>query len=228
MLSIEPPPDSKPLLEAMRAVGHGKYFGIALTSRHAVDALMGAAHELNLDARAFHGVKLACVGEKTAEALKQFGLRADIVPPANFNAESLVAEIVRHGLANGQSWLLPLADQARDTLAEGLAAAGALVQRVMAYRSVPVSALAPEIEAALERGLIDWVTVTSPSIARTLHQLLGKRAEGIKPLSFSPAISAALEELHWPAAGQTSESTEESILEFFSSPHFLSDTRNSD
>ncbi len=67
-----------------------------------------------------------------------------------------------------------------------------------------------------------------PSIARTLHQLLGKRAEGIKPLSFSPAISAALEELHWPAAGQTSESTEESILEFFSSPHFLSDTRNSD
>ncbi len=102
MLSIEPPPDSKPLLEAMRAVGHGKYFGIALTSRHAVDALMGAAHELNLDARAFHGVKLACVGEKTAEALKQFGLRADIVPPANFNAESLVAEIVRHSLANGR------------------------------------------------------------------------------------------------------------------------------
>ena len=212
MLTIEPAEDLTFMHEAMKAVQAGKYFGIALTSRHAVEALMRVADELSLDSRAFHAVKLACVGEKTAEALRQFGLRADVVPAEKFNAESLLAEIVRHGLAANKKWLLPQADQAREALAVGLGAAGAEVDAVVAYRSVPARALSAEIQAALARDAIDWVTVTSPSIARTLHGLLGEHARRIKPLSLSPAISAVLEELGWPAAAQASEATEESLI----------------
>lgn len=218
MLTIEPPEDAQPLERALQQVIVGKTFGIAFTSRHAVDAVMQAVHSLSRDVRMFAGVKLACVGEKTATALAEIGLRADVVPAEGFNAENLVHQIVSLGYADQKRWLLPQADQARETLEVGLIAAGAAVDRVTAYRSVPAQALSPEIASALQRGAIGWVTVTSPSIARTVHRLLGDHVARVKPLSLSPAISAVLSELGWPAAAMASEATEESLLDCVGRP----------
>ncbi len=212
MLSIEPPETTWGLEQAVIHTCLGKYFGIAFTSRHAVDAFMQMAWRIERDARALCNVKLACVGDKTAEALREAGLRADVVPDSTFNAQSLVQEIVKHDYALGKSWLLPQGDLARDTLAAGLQAAGAQVECLTAYRSVPATALLPEIHSAIERGAIQWVTVTSPSIARTLHGLLGAHASRIQPISLSPAISQVLAELGWPAVAEASQATEESLL----------------
>ena len=211
MLSIQPPEDLSPLHAAIERLQSGQIFGMAFTSRHAVQAVMQAIEALSLDSRAFHSVKLACVGDKTAEELQRFGLRPDIVP-REFNAESLLAEIIGRGWAAGRSWCLPQADQARDRLESGLIQAGARVERVTAYRSVPAESLSPEVQAALDRGAIQWVTVTSPSIARTLHRLLGKHCDQVQPLSLSPAISQVLNEMGWPAAAEADQATEESLL----------------
>lgn len=212
MLSIEPPKDAQPLEQAILQISAGHYTGIAFTSRHAVEAVMKVVHRLSRDARIFKGVTLACVGDKTAEALAEYGLLADVVPEKNFNAAHLVEQIVHLEQAAGKRWLLPQADQARDTLEAGLKNAGAMVDRVTAYCSLPALALCTEIQSALDRHAIQWVTVTSPSIARTLVTLLGDRAGAIKPISLSPAISAVLQELGWPAAAEASSATEEALL----------------
>jgi uroporphyrinogen III methyltransferase/synthase len=212
MLTIEPTADPERLRAALERMAQGHVFGIAFTSRHAVEAVMRMLLSAGSDARVMHGVKLACVGDKTAAALAEFGLRPDLVPTENFNAESLLAEIVRHDWASGKSWLLPQANQARDTLEAGLRAAGARVERVEAYRSIPAARLAPELLSAVQRGAIDWVTVTSPSIARTLRELLGEHASRVKPLSLSPAITRVLAEVGWPAGAQAAEATEEALL----------------
>ena len=53
---------------------------IALSSVHAVDALLGALTALGRDARALAGIKLAAVGEATARRLIELHLAADLVP----------------------------------------------------------------------------------------------------------------------------------------------------
>ncbi len=213
MLEIKPPEDETALEAAIQRLRAGELDGVAFTSRHAVEAVMQALWRHAADARVLHGVTIACVGDKTAETLKQFGVRPDIVPAASFNAESLLSEMMGQGVVTGQRWLLPQADQARESLAAGLIEGGGRVDRVIAYRSVPATELAPELEAAIARGAIDWVTVTSPSIARTLHRLLGQHSQRIKPLSLSPAISQVLADLGWPAVVQADSATEESLIE---------------
>lgn len=213
MLTIEPPLDSQPLQQAISRSSEGYYTGVAFTSRNAVEAVMRTLREMSHDVRIFARAKLACVGDKTAEALAEFSLRADVLPAGTFNAESLVEQIVSMDLAAGQRWLLPQADQARETLEIGLKHAGAEVDRVTAYRSVPAQTLDAEIRAALDRRAIHWVTVTSPSIARTVHGLLGEHATHVKPLSLSPAISVVLSELGWPAAAEASNASEAALLE---------------
>ena len=124
-----------------------------------------------------------------------------------------IERLAKQGLIEGNRWLLPQTEQARDTLADGLARLGAQVERVTAYRSVPATELAAEVRAALERRAIQWITITSPNSAKALHALALPYVEQLKPISLSPAISDTLRELGWPAAAEAQEATEESLLE---------------
>jgi uroporphyrinogen-III synthase len=121
------------------------------------------------DARAFGGVQLAAVGAATAASLRQFGLRADFVPE-RFIAEELLAGLLEAGAGAGRI-LLPRAEQARDLLPDGLRAAGAEVDVVPVYRTIPGTP-APQLLARVRAGEIDIVTLTSSSTARNLATLL--------------------------------------------------------
>jgi uroporphyrinogen-III synthase len=69
--------------------------------------------------------------------------------------------------------LYPRSDLARDALASGLAAAGAIVQEVEAYRTLPETEVDPEARRLAERGEVDVVTFASPSSVRNLAAALG-------------------------------------------------------
>ena len=64
----------------IRGLVEGRYEWIAFTSVNAVRAVREKFEEYGLDARAFAGLKVAAVGEKTAAALAAWGMRADLVP----------------------------------------------------------------------------------------------------------------------------------------------------
>jgi uroporphyrinogen-III synthase len=93
-----------------------------------------------------------------------------------------VAEAILEQIGNvaGQRILLPRADIARETLAQGLRDHGAIVDEVTAYRTVTTDAthpLAQQIRTLLEHDEIDVITFTSSSTVRGLVAALNHKSE---------------------------------------------------
>ena len=123
---------------------------------------------------------------------------ADLVPE-QFRAEAL-AEALAHE-APGRRFLLARASRGREVLAEQLTAAGATVEQIVVYTSTDVEEPDPAVAALLRAGRIDWITVTSSAIARSLVRLFGEDLRRAKLASISPITSGVLRELgHQPAA----------------------------
>jgi uroporphyrinogen-III synthase len=93
--------------------------------------------------------------------------------PEQFIAEELAAVL---GDLTGKRVLLPNADIARPTLEKLLRAAGALVDRVVAYRTVPAPECGVDMAGMLAAGRIDAITFTSGSTARAFIQKIGPDA----------------------------------------------------
>lgn len=104
--------------------------------------------------------QLAAIGRATAAATRAL-LRAPDLVPGEARAAALVAAF---GAVVGRRFLLPASDIARPDLSAGLRAAGATIEVVTAYRTVPV---APEalgrVARLLRAGGLDAITFTSPS-----------------------------------------------------------------
>jgi uroporphyrinogen-III synthase len=110
-------------------------------------------------------LKIAAIGPATAEALHQRGALVHLMP-AEYRAEAILDEI---GDVAGQRILLPRADIARPTLADGLRALGAQVDEVAAYRTVAGVPPPPAFDAL--RAGVDVITFTSSSTARNFVAL---------------------------------------------------------
>ena len=72
-ISVEPPRNPQQMDKAVRGLVEGRYEWIAFTSVNAVRAVREKFEEYGLDARAFSGLKIAAVGDKTAAALAALG-----------------------------------------------------------------------------------------------------------------------------------------------------------
>jgi uroporphyrinogen III methyltransferase / synthase len=166
------------------------------------------------DLRKLGRVKIAAIGPGTAEALTRFHLRADLVPEDTFRAESLASALATE--VAGKSCLLVRASRGREVLAEQLTAAGAKVEQVVAYRSSDVPSPAPAIQTDLERGAIDWITVTSSAIARSLVNMFGASLRQAKLVSISPLTSEVLRELGYPPTAEASVYTMPGVVQALS------------
>ena len=90
-----------------------------------------------------------------------------------------------------------MADIGRDALATGLTQAGALVDRVDAYRTVPTTGVDAKAREALSQGM-DVVTFTSSSTVRNLVEMLnGDRAalDATSIACIGPTTAATAREL---------------------------------
>ncbi len=196
-LELVPPADWQAVDTALdrlaqpRAAG-GAYDWLVLTSINAVDTLADRLDELGHDARVLAGVRVAVVGQATAQALRtRLAVRADLLPE-RFTAASLADEMAQKGGLKGKHCLLLRADIARPGLPAALADAGAVVDQVVAYDTRPPEALDPQALEALRGGAVDWITFTSSSTVRNLHALLGDEASllnGVKTASIGPATT---------------------------------------
>ncbi|HVC94961.1 MAG TPA: uroporphyrinogen-III synthase [Pirellulales bacterium] len=162
-IEITAPDDWGPLDRALARFA--EFDWLVFSSANGVDYLLERLCQRHGDLRPLGPLKLAAIGPGTAEALAGYKLRPDIVPD-ELRAEAL-AEALAGGAA-GRRFLLARASRGREVLAEQLRAAGGEVEQVVVYRSRDVVAPDPEIAAALAAGRIDWVTVTSSAIARSL------------------------------------------------------------
>jgi uroporphyrinogen III methyltransferase/synthase len=161
--------------------------------RHFVERLIG----LGGDAARLQAAHLAAIGPGTAAELARYGLPAEVVPE-QFRAESLAAALAPH--AAGRRFLLARANRGRQVLPEQLAAAGGIVEQIVVYSTEDVVQADPAVAAAMAAGRVDWVTVSSSSIARATIGLFGEQLRRCRLASISPITSATLRELgHEPA-----------------------------
>jgi uroporphyrinogen III methyltransferase/synthase len=154
----------------------GRYEWIVFTSTNAVRAVREKFEEFGLDARAFAGVKIACVGEATAAAVRAFGINPELVPSGEQSSEGLLAEFPPFDevLDPIDRVLLPRADIATETLAAGLRQLGWEIDDVTAYRTVRAAPPAADIRDAIKSGGFHAVCFTSSSTVRNLVGIAGK------------------------------------------------------
>jgi len=198
-IRIGPPPDWRPVDAALARLD--QFDWLVFSSANGVRAFFDRARQIQsppLLQQIASRPKLAAIGPGTADELGRFQLCADLVPE-QFRAERL-AEALRLQAA-GRRFLLIRASRGREVLAEQLLAAGGTVEQVVVYSSTDVERPDPEVAAILRAGGIDWITVTSSSIARSLKRLFGDDLHRAKLASISPLTSQTLRELgHAPAA----------------------------
>lgn len=140
----------------------GEFDWIVLTSVNGVQQVFTRLETVGMDARAFAGVRIAAIGSATAEALREHGLMADLVPQPYTTAAMARAMTEEHDM-KGRRVLLARSAQAGEEPASSLTDAGAAVEEVPAYRTLPVEALPAEAVETLRDGGCDWITFTSAS-----------------------------------------------------------------
>jgi uroporphyrinogen III methyltransferase / synthase len=207
-IEISPPDDWAPVDRALRALDRFDWlvFSSANGVRHLLDRLL-LAHDL----RALGKIRLAAIGPGTAEELARYHLRADIVPK-DYRAESLAAAL-EHESQPGSRFLLARASRGREVLAEELARHAAEVEQVVVYNSRDVAAADPHVVEQLRLGRIDWITVTSSAIARSLARLFGADLSKAKLVSISPLTSETLRSLGFDVAAEADPYTTAGVVE---------------
>ena len=146
------------------------YSWVIFTSANGVEAFFDRMGALNLDSRAFGGVKVGAIGPSTAATLAQRGIVADMVPP-EYVSEAIVQAMQKKDL-KGARILLPRADIGREVLAGGLASLGAQVEQLPIYRTTVPEGSGDKARGLLGNGNIELVTFTSSSTVVNLLSLL--------------------------------------------------------
>lgn len=132
------------------------YTHVAFTSRTAVELFF---KNLDGDARALAGATVCAVGDQTARALLERGVRPDVVA-AEFTSRSLAGELCRRGV-RGAHVFHPGADKMNPDFEKLLRRSGARVTNLVLYR---IAKVAPDNVEAV-RGA-DWITFASSQTVR--------------------------------------------------------------
>ena len=176
LLDIFPLDDDSALKAALSALP--SYALVAFVSPNAIDAALAHVPQWP------PGVALAVLGEGSRVALARHGIDdsnatiASPPDPTRSDSENVLAALELAALA-GRRVLIVRGESGRELMADGLRAAGAVVDTVAAYkRNVP--ALTPALAARLETLLArrnDWI-ITSSEALRGLMNLVEQIAPG--------------------------------------------------
>ena len=172
-IRITEPPDWTPVDAALDRLE--AYDWLVFSSGNGVHFLLDRLRARHGGLDKLDTVKLAAIGPGTADELARYGLDADLVPD-EYRAEALAAALV--GRATGRRLLLARASRGRAVLAENACRRRLprgrnrrlLQHGHRARRSGDPTPGGPACRA----GEIDWITVTSSAIARSLARLFGE------------------------------------------------------
>jgi uroporphyrinogen III methyltransferase/synthase len=207
--------DFAPVDRALEQLRRGEWDWLVFTSANGVHALLRRLDAIGRDLRDLGSVKLAAIGPKTADALRDYHLRADVVPAETYSSEGLAEALRPHVV--GQRVLLARADRGRELLRAELAKAAA-VDQVAVYSQADVPAPDPLVLDALRRGEIRYVTLPSSNIARAVlgafdETIRGRVERGeIRLVAISPETGKAVRELGLPVAAEATTFTEDGLI----------------
>jgi len=174
-------------------LSHMKNFSdIVFTSINGIQAVF--ANNANAIAASFQDKRIAVVGEKTANTLKEYGLQADIIPK-EASQHGLIKAYQEQGLP--QSLLFFRAEDGSDTLLECLQSQNVKTQLITAYRSICPTESNTEILAMLENNTIDASLLGSSKTAQHYLQRIGNLELANRPalVAISQQVADAADKL---------------------------------
>ena len=219
-IDIGPPDDWAEVDEAIEQLA--TYQWLVFTSVNGVKAFMQRLWYHRRDARALAGLQVCCIGPRTAEEVRQFGIDADLVPET-YQAEGLIEILTRAGVS-GQRVLLARAAQAREILPDELERLGAFVRVVKVYKTVVPAIEREHVQQLFRDRLIDVVMFASSSTVRNFFQLfdgvrdLKKHLNGTIIASIGPITAETIREMgldvHVMAAQNTIPALVQSLVDY--------------
>jgi uroporphyrinogen III methyltransferase/synthase len=207
-IEVADPHDWQPVDLAMERLDEFNW--VVFSSANGVRFFLQRLLDAGKDLRRLGQTRLAAIGPGTAEALTRYYLHADL-QPREFRAEALADELA--AAAPHARFLLVRASRGREVLAERLTAAGATVHQVVSYSSADVRHADVDNCRLLADGHVDWVTVTSSAIARSLAAMFGDNLHRTCLASISPVTSATLRELGYEPATEASVYTMPGVVQ---------------
>ena len=163
-------PDDCSLLDNALS-NHPNCHGLLFTSVNGVRFFAERLKSIGQDIRELKGLRVFAIGPKTAQSIRDLGIRVDVIPE-KFVAESLIESMKN---IKGQRFLLPRANIAREILPIQLREMGAIVDVVPAYQTVLPDTQVDELHKRLEAGSIDIITFTSSSTVKNFLELTGEK-----------------------------------------------------
>ncbi len=217
-LEIGPPSSWQALDEALTRLEDFDW--LLLTSANSVEYFFERLATQIRDLRALAGIKIAVVGDKTAQKLEQRGLKPDFVPP-EFVADSLATHFPAP--LSGTRILFPRVESGgRDLLVKDFTNRGANVTEVPTYQSLCPAAIAPAALAALQGRTVDVVTFASAKTVKHFCQLLEQSQpdttwqawlEGVCIASIGPQTTKACASLLGRVDAEAKEYTLEGLIQ---------------
>ncbi|MFN6485237.1 MULTISPECIES: uroporphyrinogen-III C-methyltransferase [unclassified Nostoc] len=200
-LEIGPPSSWEALDDAIAHLSDFDW--LILTSTNGIDYFFERLTAQGKDSRALAGIKIAVVGEKTAQSLKQRSLQPDFIPP-NFVADSLIENFPDK--LDGKKILFPRVESGgREVLIKELTLKGAKVIEVAAYQSCCPTSIPTAAKLALQNRKVDVITFASSKTVQFFCQLTNnifshnsdasQLLEGVCIASIGPQTSKTCHEL---------------------------------
>lgn len=198
--------DTATLMQALDAPHDWAVF----TSPAGVQAAVRALFRAERDLRALYGMKFACIGSGTAEALAAYGITADLVPEV-YDSEHLADALCREMQGRGAALLLRAAEGSR-ILPEKLQNSGIRVTDVPLYDTVRRCAKAEELREHIRNRTLDGVTFTSASTVHSFAEAVGREnVRGLAALCIGPVTAQAAKDCEMTTF-TAQEATETALL----------------
>ncbi len=191
------------------------YHWLIFTSRNGVKYFFRRFFEKDRDIRDLKGIRICAIGTKTADEIKKYGLKIELIPE-EFQAEGLIeafvsfhsslinikgdtVEGISSALLKGIRFLLPRAELAREIFPDKIRELGGEIDIPIAYRTVKPESHGKRLRRFLKEGRISIATFTSASTFNNFLEIMGTDAEellkGVKIAVIGPITKKAIEKV---------------------------------
>ncbi|MCH8474876.1 MAG: uroporphyrinogen-III C-methyltransferase [Opitutales bacterium] len=195
LIKISPLPNTKVWPEVMETFG--TYDWLVFSSRIGAEIFFRRFLEHFSDLRALGAVRIAAVGEGTAEVVRGYHLAVDVIPPVA-TGDSLVEAMMAENDLDSYGILVVTGNLGGKVLEERLREEGrAIVDRLELYETSPTDLSEIPALEDFRQGGADYMVFTSSSAVESFTERVGdflprEGARTPQPVSFGPRTSETL------------------------------------
>ncbi|MCL5037696.1 MAG: uroporphyrinogen-III C-methyltransferase [Chloroflexi bacterium] len=196
LIEIQEPDDYGRIDSAIDNIG--LYDWLVFTSSNGVEIFMKRIFSRSYDIRKLAGIRIAAIGEATADSMREYCVNPDIVSDA-FTSAGLLSKLSSIPGISVKKFLLARAESASPLLSEGLKKLGSEVTELTLYKTRIKTESGETLYKILHDNEIDIITVASSSAADAISEILGagmiKLPGNVRIVSIGPVTSGRLREL---------------------------------